>query len=108
MDLVCLGFNHKSCPVELRERMAFSQTGLSEALIAMREIEGLRECFILSTCNRVELYVRGHVGLEDRLYHFLTEFHGLKDCTLRSYFYQFRGREVAHHLFRVACGLDSL
>jgi len=108
MDLVCVGLTHKKCPVEIREKIAFSQTSLSEALAQMKEIEGLREWFILSTCNRVELYGRGFSGIEERLIHFLSDFHGLEGCSYRAYLDYYRGREVANHLFRVASGLDSL
>ncbi len=108
MDLVCVGLNHKKCPVELREKIAFSESGLSRALIEMREIEGLREWFVLSTCNRVELYGRGLAGIEEALSRFLTDYHGLEERLYQPYLYHFRGREVAQHLFRVSSGLDSL
>ena len=70
MNLVCIGLNHKNCPVEIREKIAFSESALSQALIEMRKIDGLREWFILSTCNRVELYGRGFVGIEESLIDF--------------------------------------
>ncbi len=108
MDLVCVGLTHKKCPVEVREKTAFSQSLLSQALIQMGEIEGLREWFVLSTCNRVELYGRGFSGIEESLINFLSEFHGLEGCSYRSYLDHYHGREVAHHLFQVASGLDSL
>lgn len=108
MDLVCVGLTHKKCPVEVREKIAFSQSSLSQALTQMKEIDGLREWFVLSTCNRVELYGRGFTGVEENLIHFLSDFHGLEGCSYRSYLDRFRGRDVVEHLFRVACGLDSL
>ncbi|MBI1977349.1 MAG: glutamyl-tRNA reductase [Candidatus Omnitrophica bacterium] len=108
MDLVCVGLNHKSCPVEIREKIAFSESALSDALVKMGDLEGLREWFVLSTCNRVELYGRGFSGVEESLIHFLSDFHGLEGCTYRQYLYQLHGREAARHLFRVASGLDSL
>ena len=108
MDLVCIGLSHKNCPVEIREKIAFSESALSRALVEIRKIDGLRECFILSTCNRVELYGRGFLGIEENLIRFLADFHELEGCTYRSYLYQYRGREVAEHLFRVASGLESL
>lgn len=108
MDLVCVGLNHKSCPVEVREKIAFSESALSRALSEMRTIEGLREWFVLSTCNRVELYGRGFSGVEESLIQFLAGFHGLEGCQYRTYLYRHRGREAAQHLFRVASGLDSL
>ena len=108
MDLVCIGLNHKNCPVEVREKIAFSESALTQALIEMKKIDGLREWFVLSTCNRVELYGRGFLGIEESLIDFLADFHGLDGCAYRSYLYRHHGRDVAEHLFRVASGLDSL
>ncbi|OGW86666.1 MAG: glutamyl-tRNA reductase [Omnitrophica bacterium RIFCSPHIGHO2_02_FULL_46_11] len=108
MDLICIGLNHKTCPVEIREKIAFSESALHEALLEMRTIEDLREWFILSTCNRVELYGRGLPGIEERLIRFLVEYHGLEDNICQPYFYRYRGRDAAKHLFRVSSGLDSL
>jgi glutamyl-tRNA reductase len=108
VELVCIGINHKNCPVEIREKFAFSESKLSKALVELRTMEGLREWFILSTCNRVELYGRGFSDLENSLIHFLAETHGFDVCHLKPYLYQYHGRDVANHLFRVASGLDSL
>ena len=108
MDLICIGLNHKTCPVEVREKIAFSEPALHEALLEMRTIEDLREWFILSTCNRVELYGRGLPGVEERLIQFLAQYHGLEDETCHPYLYRYRGHEAAKHLFRVSSGLDSL
>ena len=108
MELVCIGLNHKNCPVEIREQFAFSELQLSKALVELRSVEGLREWFILSTCNRVELYGRGFSGIENSLIHFLAESRGLDVCYVKPYLYRYHEREVANHLFRVASGLDSL
>lgn len=108
MDLVCIGINHKNCPVEVREKFAFSEPKLAKALAELRSMEGLREWFILSTCNRVEIYGRGFSGVENNLTHFLADSHGLDVCLFKPYLYQHYGRDVANHLFRVASGLDSL
>ena len=108
MDLVCVGLNHKNCPVEIREKLAFSQTSLPEALGRLAAREGVREVFILSTCNRVELYARGFSGVAEELIGFLSDFHQLEGCSYRNYLYQYQGRHAADHLFRVASGLDSL
>lgn len=108
MKLVCVGLSHQQCPVRVREKIAFSESRLPDALSEMRRIEGLREWFVLSTCNRVELYGRGQAGLEESLIKFLADYHGLDGCTYRSYLYRYHEREVMEHLFRVASGLDSL
>src|SRR3989338_6626463 len=108
MKLVCVGLSHQQCPVEVREKIAFSESRLPDALSEMRRIEGLREWFVLSTCNRVELYGRGFSGVEESLIRFLKDFHGLEGCSYRSFFYEHHGRSAVEHLFRVLSGLDSL
>ena len=108
MDLICIGLNHKVCPVRVREKLAFSTSELASALSRMREIPDLREWFLLSTCNRVELYARGVGETEESLIRFLADYHELDPHLFRPYLYQYYNREVVHHLFRVACGLDSL
>lgn len=104
----CVGINHKTCPVEIREKVAFSKGLLPHALRALRSIEGIRECLILSTCNRVELYGRGEDASWEALREFLASFHDLRGDVVMSHQYGLREEEVFKHLFRVACGIDSL
>ncbi len=104
----CVGVSHKTCPVEVREKFAFSDKILPAALHDLRQIEGARECFILSTCNRVELYARGDESLRDSLVQFLASYHDLSENELRAHLFCFRGEKVFRHLFRVSCGLESM
>src|SRR3989338_7353216 len=108
MDLVCVGLNHKTCPVAIREKIAFSAYELSTAFSKMKEMADLRESFLLSTCNRVELYGRGPRGMEECLIRFLSDYHEIDPAEFHAYLYRFQNRDAVHHLFRVACGLDSL
>ena len=110
MDLVCVGLNHKLCSVEIRERLAFSESNLPKALSLMKEIEGVRESFILSTCNRVELYGRGcsYGEMDSAFTRFLSEFHSLDEHLFSPYLYRHWNRDAVRHLFRVTSGLDSL
>ena len=59
--LVCVGVNHKRAPVELREKVAFSAEKVTEALKILPTLEGVEEAVVLSTCNRVEVYVASGV-----------------------------------------------
>ena len=104
----CVGISHKTCPVEIREKVAFSERVLPEALREMRALEGIRECLILSTCNRVELYGRGDEFMSKHISRFLSSFHELDQTELEPHLYHLIGEEVADHLFRVASGLDSM
>ena len=109
-QLFLLGINHDTAPVDLRERLSFSEGDLSETLVALSTRPGCGEAVVLSTCNRVELYVRcddlGEARTE--LTRFLSDFHGVDPAALAPHLYGLASREAAQHLFRVAAGLDSL
>jgi glutamyl-tRNA reductase len=107
-SFILLGVNHKTTPVEIREKIALS-SGYEEPLQRLRGLPGCRECFLLSTCNRVELLVVGEAGedLERRLLAFLFGDNlPLAEC--RGYTYLHQGIEAVKHLFTVAASLDSL
>lgn len=108
MEVVCLGLNHRSAPVEVRERFAVAESKLGEAGLMVSELEGLSEGVVLSTCNRTEFYAVGEsVPVAERLRAYLRERFGLNtdDADL---FYEVGQVEAARHLFRVMCGLDSM
>ena len=109
LQLITLGLNHKSAPVEIREKLAFAEPAQAAALARLKDQYGLCEAAILSTCNRSEIYVAAHdqSGLE-RTRRFLAEVQGLAMEELEPYFYKFAGSDAAQHLFSVACGIDSL
>lgn len=109
-EIAVLGLNHRSAPVELRERVAFQEGKLPMALSAVREELKLTECVILSTCNRVELYtvIPERNGHEAKLKDFLSRFHRLEPESLDSGFYWHLQPDSVRHLFRVAAGLDSM
>ena len=110
MHLVLLGVNHRTAPVEVRERLDFQAQGLDRALRSLSDLPSLAEAAVLSTCNRVELYgacedvARARASLLD----FLSRFHDLSIDVLRPHVYDGADATVARHLFRVAAGLDSL
>jgi glutamyl-tRNA reductase len=56
-ELFLVGLSHKSAPIEVRERVALSGDALKEALQELRRMDGVREAFVVSTCNRVEVYI---------------------------------------------------
>ena len=109
-QLFLLGINHHTAPVSLRERLDFSKRDLSETLAALSTRPACSEAVVLSTCNRVELYVRcdnpSHARAE--LTSFLSDFHGVDPAALTPHLYGLASNEAAQHLFRVAAGLDSL
>ena len=110
MHIVNVGLNHKTCPIETRERLVFSKAGQREALEIIRgKIRG-SEWFLLSTCNRVEAYFVTHEPerVREDFEQFLSEFHRIDSKGFRHHLYHYENEEAVRHLFRVICGLDSL
>jgi glutamyl-tRNA reductase len=109
--LILVGLNHRSAPVEIRERIAFQPEEIPEAHAALHALDGIVESMILSTCNRVELLVRSEDGLQPTLLKiksFLAERRQLSLEDIDRYTYQLSAREAVRHLFGVASGLDSM
>ena len=107
MTLTALGINHKTAPVALREKVAFTPDSLVSALASLKQIDGIEESVIVSTCNRTEVYVKG-AGEAALLLDWLSAFHDVKreDIEQNSYLYQ--QEDAVKHVMRVASGLDSL
>ncbi len=108
MSLLALGLNHKTAPVDIRERITFGPDIIVGALRSLLEKPGVEEVVILSTCNRTEIYC-GLTGVEqDDISEWLGDFHGLELETISPYLYRHEGKEAIQHLLQVACGLDSM
>ncbi|MEW6730334.1 MAG: glutamyl-tRNA reductase [Acidobacteriota bacterium] len=111
MSIILVGLNHKTAPVEVRERLAFSESALEPALRTLVSDRGLSEALIISTCNRVEILgycsFEAEAGLE-RVRHFLHEFHHLPTSLHNHHLYGHSERTAVRHLFRVAASLDSM
>ena len=110
MNVLTLGCSYRTTPVEVRERLAFTDEQIGRALDLLSACPG-REAVLLSTCNRVELYLAySGEGREDGegLTDFLAEFHGLPADEIRPHLYAHHHQDAVRHLFRVAASLDSL
>ncbi|MDX1633505.1 MAG: glutamyl-tRNA reductase [Marinobacter sp.] len=108
MALLTLGINHRTAPVELRERVAFTPERMSEAFAELRLASGASEAAILSTCNRTELYLAGDDDCAAAVLRWLSGFHGLAPADLENALYIYRDTEAVRHMMRVAAGLDSM
>ena len=110
MNLLLVGMNHRTAPVEVRERMNIPEAHLSAAVADLIHRDGILEALILSTCNRVEAVVdsREEVNAEPVLRQFLADYHHCDLSAYEPYLYWHRQQEVVHHLFRVASSLDSM
>jgi glutamyl-tRNA reductase len=110
MPLVVIGLSHHSSPVALRERFAFAEAHVPAALEALRASRIAEEAVILSTCNRVEIYAVTPLeppAAFDSLHEFLVTCHNYSD-PLTDEIYSLTEPQSLHHLFKVACGLDSM
>ncbi len=111
MHIYCLGLNHTTAPIRLREKLDFGEEALQAALARLGCGSGLNhiaELVILSTCNRVELYATSNESVFDSLETFLSEARGFPIDELHPLLYQFTDEEAVQHLMKVAAGLDSL
>ncbi|MBI2933267.1 MAG: glutamyl-tRNA reductase [Planctomycetes bacterium] len=111
MEIVVVGVNHRKAPVELRERLAFDPKNLGGALEALRAAAGSSEQVILSTCNRVELYVVREGEDSDALEAaaaFLARQRGCAPEEVRPVLYSHAGSKAVRHLFEVTASLDSM
>src|SRR5438445_3427119 len=111
MEIVLVGLNHRTAPVEVRERVSFTAEQAQRAAEELRARGILEETLVLSTCNRSEVY-----GVPPESSHecapglstFLSEFHSVRPDVLSVSLYHHYDREAVRHLFRVAAGLDSM
>ena len=113
MEFLVVGLNHRTAPVEVRERLSLNKEQLPNALSDMNGhgVPGV----ILSTCNRSEFYTLDTLGVStsletgaDRVKRFLVEKFGISLLDVDRYLYAYRGYDCIHHLFRVASSLDSM
>ena len=109
MHLVVVGVNHKTAPLEIRERLAIDDRGVSEALSKLKGHAHTGEFCVVSTCNRTELYAVAptRVG-DDMLISFVAGYSGIRREDLDPCVYVRSGHHAIKHLFEVACGLDSM
>ena len=111
MNLVTIGCSFRDAPIELRERVAFSDSATEKALRELAARYGC-EVVIISTCNRVELYLAKPDGErppdKELIAEFLAAFHQLPSATVQPHLYELADAEAVRHLFRVTASLDSL
>ena len=106
-SIVLIGINHKTAPIELRERVAISRDELPEATRALAALPGVTECMIVSTCNRVEMLAAVE-SPETDIAGFLHSHFSIDPAVLAPHIYEHRDQMAVRHLFRVASSLDSM
>ena len=106
MHLTVIGVNHRTAPIDVREKFSISKERMSEGLKSIRNYSDLREAAILSTCNRTEVYTVTD-SFDETAESFILDLVGCVE-DVDDYLYKFSGTDCIRHLFRVASSLDSL
>ncbi|NLM51324.1 MAG: glutamyl-tRNA reductase [Firmicutes bacterium] len=109
-EILVVGINHKTATVEVREKLAFTKSQLSQAFKLLQTLEEISEAVIVSTCNRTEIYTCGkdQESLFAGTLKMLEKIKKIDSLTIRSYLYTYKQEEAVRHLFRVTAGLDSM
>jgi len=113
MKIVVLGLNHKSAPIEIREKLAFDTTQTLRALKELKNRFHEAEFVLLSTCNRVELYCASKISESEEvtaedLTEFLSDFHNIPIEKFQESLYAYENEDSVRHLLTVASSLDSM
>ncbi len=111
MKICSVGLSHKTAPVETREKIAFSSPQkLEEALLILKKEPAIKECVILSTCNRVEIYlvVSKDSDWKDIVISNIARYQGVEKNDFVQHLYFKEDAEAVKHIFKVAAGLDSM
>ena len=108
MTLIALGINHKTAPIDVREKVAFSPAEIPEALQDLASLTDTREVALLSTCNRMELYLRVDKDNVQQVFDWMERHKSLSREDLEDCHYIYQGEQAIAHMMKVACGLDSM
>lgn len=110
MPFAVVGLNHRTAPIEIRERFAFASTEITDTLSYVLEEESIVETVLLSTCNRTEFYLhlRDAEPAVSHVIQTLAQHAGELPRPAERYLYVKRSREAVRHLFQVVSGLDSM
>ncbi|MGZ8184856.1 MAG: glutamyl-tRNA reductase [Methylobacter sp.] len=108
MTLLAVGINYNTAPVSIRERLAFPAEILETALLELWNIKEISEAAILSTCNRTEFYCASITPNQQILIDWVAQSKQIKAADFTPYLYYHTDKSVCRHMFRVACGLDSM
>ncbi|MBC2695818.1 MAG: glutamyl-tRNA reductase [Desulfobacteraceae bacterium] len=110
LDILLLGLNHKTAPIELRELLAFSKEETVAVLEGLQKCPDINEVMLISTCNRVEvlLTTSSTINAVNSVKTYISEFKKIPISKFEDAFYMHDGKEAVRHIFRVASSLDSM
>ncbi|MEC7832655.1 MAG: glutamyl-tRNA reductase [Pseudomonadota bacterium] len=106
MSINILGLNHKTAPIDIREKIVFNHAEVPLTLKKLKNIEGVNEVVLLSTCNRTEIYTENDKDNQKVINWLNNNQTSVKDYL--PYTYTYEGEEAIKHLFHVASGMDSM
>jgi len=105
-ELVLVGLSHRTAPIAIREKVAVTESVLPETLAQLSQLPGVQEAFVVSTCNRVEVYAAAEQA--DQVGRCIRGFLSTNDGQVDGHLYEQHGVEAVRHLFRVCSSLDSM
>ena len=108
MTLLAVGINYNTAPVAIRERLAFPADILDKTLKNLRNVHDISEAAILSTCNRTEIYCNAESENQAPLIKWIADTKIIQANEFTPYLYSYKDSQSIRHMFRVACGLDSM
>jgi glutamyl-tRNA reductase len=111
MVIFSTGFNYKTAPVEIREKLAITENNYGLILEKLNSIEDIYEICVISTCNRVELYGVSNYNVEkvkEEILRILSQYSTVPVSTLKDYLFFYTNKEAIRHIFRVSSSLDSM
>lgn len=110
MRVYVVGVNYKTTPIEIREKFSIEPDEYEKMLSAIKKIEGISECAILSTCNRTEIHIFSDASSFDtaNIEKKLCLLKGLDIFKMKKYFYVYEGINAVRHIIKVASGMDSM
>jgi len=108
MPLLATGISHHTATLEIREKIAIARTDYALRVGELRELDGIEEIVVVSTCNRTEIYSIGPGKSREQIQQWLQAMGGLSDAEMETHCFVREREHAVHHLFRVAGGLESL
>ncbi|MEW6775896.1 MAG: glutamyl-tRNA reductase [Bdellovibrionota bacterium] len=110
MEIYLVGLSHRTAPIELREKLSFPSEEIVKATRELKDLPGIRESLLLSTCNRTEILLAGDADAAagHQVAAYLSRSRGVQEQEVHAILYRHRGTEAVRHLFRVAGSLDSM
>ena len=108
MSIRMIGIDHSLAGLDVRAKFSFTKKSAAEAMEQLKELEGVKGCVLLSTCNGMELWARTTKECGQDLRVWLCHYKGLAPFEYDRYFVKREGKEAVEHLFSLACGLKSM